>query len=307
MELTKGRLVALVVVTTAVGFVMASPSEIAWGRLVLTLLGTALTAAGSMALNEVMEMERDALMERTRHRPLPAGEIAPLHATVLGVAAAVAGVAILALAVNLLTAALDLAVVLLYVGVYTPLKPRTTLCTLAGAVCGAIPPMMGWTAASGSLGFGAWFLALVLFLWQIPHFLALAWMYRDDYARGGFKVLPVVDEDGRATTLMVNVYTLALLAITVAAALTGLVGLLFAVGALLLGGAMLALGVQLSRARSRRHARRLFFATLAYLPLLLTLMVADRSVPQPLHVTARTAAAAAGPATASDVVPAGLR
>ncbi len=277
VELTKARLVSLVTVTAAVGFVMGSRGEPALGRLALTLAGTALTAAGAMALNEVTERVRDAQMERTRRRPIPAGVVTPAQAAVFGVASAVAGTVLLAAAVNLLTAALGAVVVLLYTLVYTPLKPRTSLCTLVGALCGAIPPMMGWTAATGHVGFGAWVLSVVLFIWQIPHFLALSWVYREDYARGGFQVLSVVDPSGGATALMANLYIVALLPLGIVAALGGLTGWTFAAGGVLLGAGLLVLGTRLARDRSLRNARRLFLATLLYLPLLLGLMVADRS------------------------------
>jgi protoheme IX farnesyltransferase len=245
-------------------------------HLLWALLGTALTAAGAMALNELAERQRDARMERTRHRPLPAGEISARTALVFGVASAAAGIVVLAVTVNRLTAVLGLAVVLLYTLVYTPLKTRSSACTLVGAVCGAIPPMMGWAAASGTLAFGAWLLAAIMFLWQIPHFLALAWLYREDYARGGFRVLAVSDPSGGATVLMANLYIAALLPVGAAAALAGVSGWISAAGAALLGGTLLTLGVRLARARSEQNARRLFLATLAYLPLVLALLVADR-------------------------------
>jgi protoheme IX farnesyltransferase len=276
VELTKLRLVSLVLVTGGVGFIMAGGGVDDWSTLVWTLLGTGLTAAGAMALNEVIERHRDGRMVRTRNRPIPSGEIAPAQATVLGVGVSLAGVAVLAARANLLTAGLGAAVVLLYTLVYTPLKVRTTLCTLVGAVCGAIPPIMGWTAAAGSVGFGAWLLAAVLFLWQIPHFLSLAWLHRDDYVRGGFRVLPVIDSHGRATVALTNLYILALVPIGLAATLAGLTGWPAAFGGIILGVSLLAAGLHLARTRSHRSARRLFFATLAYLPLLLTLLVVAR-------------------------------
>ena len=275
-ELAKVRLIALVLVTTAVGFAMADAGSLWGARLVWTMLGTALAAAGSMALNQWLEADRDGMMERTRHRPLPAGLLSRRHALAFGTGAGAVGLAILLARVNLLTALLGLLVVVLYVAVYTPLKARTPLCTLAGAVCGAIPPMMGWSAAAGHLGFGAWLLAGVLFLWQIPHFLALAWLYRDDYRRGGFRMLPVLDSDGRVTAAFVMVYTAALLPVTVAAVAGGLAGRAYAAGAVALGAAFLVAAAGLAVVRSAASARRLFLASLLYLPLLLGLMVADR-------------------------------
>jgi len=247
--------------------------------LAATLVGTALAACGSMALNQVIEAERDARMERTCRRPIPTGAVTPRHAVVFGVTAAAAGLATLAALVNVLTAVLGLTVVLVYILVYTPLKPRSPLCTLAGAVCGAIPPMMGWTATGAALSFGAWLLAGVLFLWQIPHFLALAWLYRDDYARGGFRTLPAVDASGRVTGAMAVLYSLALLPVGVLAALGGLTGWRFAAAGLALGGGLVALASLLAVRRTEPLARRLFLATLAYLPLLLGAMVADRIQP----------------------------
>jgi len=275
-ELAKVRLASLVVVTAAVGYLMAGGAHHSGRTLAATLLGTALAAGGAMALNQFLEAERDARMDRTRNRPLPSGILTRRHALVFGLTVAASGLATLAAFVNLLTAALGLTVVLVYTLVYTPLKPRTPLCTLAGAVCGAIPPMMGWTATGAELSFGAWLLAGVLFLWQIPHFLALAWLYRDDYARGGFRTLPSVDASGRVTGAMAVLYSLALLPVGVLAALGGMTGWRFAAAALALGAVLVALASLLALRRTEPVARRLFLATLAYLPLLLGAMVADR-------------------------------
>ncbi len=277
LELTKARLVSLVVVTAAVGFAMAAPAGWSGARLAWTLLGTAFAAAGSMALNERIEVGPDALMDRTRLRPLPSGSLTLSYATRFGLVVSSAGIAVLYFGANFLTAALGLLVIALYTLVYTPMKRRTTACTLAGAVCGAIPPMMGWSASAGSLGFGAWVLAGILFLWQIPHFLSLAWLYREDYERGGFRMLPIGDPRGTATALMVTLYTTALLPVALAATFSGMTGWTFAAGSLVLGGALLALGAGLARTRSPEAARRMFYATLVYLPLLLGLMVADRA------------------------------
>ncbi len=275
-ELTKARLTALVVATTAVGFLMAGGGHHDGATLALTVLGTALAAAGAMAFNQVMEVARDARMERTKNRPIPTGVLTARHGLVFGVVVATVGLAILAAAANTLTALLGLTVVLVYTLVYTPLKSRSPLCTLAGAVCGAIPPMMGWTATGAPLAFGAWLLAGVLFLWQIPHFLALAWLYREDYARGGFRMLPVVDASGRSTGQAAVLYSMALLPVGVLAAVGGMTGWMFAAGSLALTGALVALALALAVRKTDAVARRLFLGTLAYLPLLLALMVADR-------------------------------
>jgi protoheme IX farnesyltransferase len=197
-----------------------------------------------------------------------------------------AGLAVLAVAANPVTALLGLIVVLTYTLVYTPLKPRTPLCTLAGAVCGAIPPMMGWAATGGGIGFGAWLLGGALFLWQIPHFLALAWLYREDYERGGFRMLPVVDASGRVTGQMAVLYSLALVPLGVLAALGGITGWLFAGGSVVLGSGLVALSMRLATLRTDSVARRLFLATLAYLPLLLGLMVADKLPAAPVLAVA---------------------
>jgi protoheme IX farnesyltransferase len=290
-QLTKVRLTLLVVTTTAVGCLMASGPRPNLATMAWTLLGTALAAAGSMALNQVLEVARDARMERTKDRPLPAGAIGRGHALVFGLATASGGVALLAAMATVLTALLGLAVVLLYTLVYTPLKPRTPLCTLAGAVCGAIPPLMGWTATGAALSFGAWVLAGVLFLWQIPHFLALAWLYREDYARGGFRMLPAVDPSGRVTGQMAVLYALALVPVGAVGVLGGVTGWVFAAGSLILGSALVAFALSLAGLRTDRVARRLFLATLAYLPLLLGLMVADKL---PAHAVRLAVAALAG-------------
>ncbi len=275
-ELTKARLVLLVMVTAGVGFLMATRGRPDLRALVLALVGTGLTAAGSMAFNELLETARDGRMERTRNRPLPAGTMTPRHALVIGLLTVAAGLLVLWLGAGRLSALLGLAVVLVYLLVYTPLKPRTPLCTLAGAVCGAIPPLIGWTATGAPLSFGAWLLAGVLFLWQIPHFLSLAWLYREDYLRGGFRMLPVVDRAGRTTGQMTVLYSLALMPVGVLALLGGVAGWVFAAGAFLLGLALATLSARLAVLRTEAVARLLFLATLAYLPLLLGLMVADK-------------------------------
>jgi protoheme IX farnesyltransferase len=290
-KLAKVRLTLLVVATTAVGFMMAGGPQGDPPTLVWTLLGTGLAAAGSMALNQVLEADRDARMERTRNRPLPAGAIGRPAAAIAGAVAAALGLAALTVRATVVTALLGLAVVLLYTLVYTPLKPRTPLCTLVGAVCGAIPPLMGWTATGATLSFGAWVLAGVLFLWQIPHFLALAWLYREDYARGGFRMLPAVDPSGSVTGQMAVLYALALVPVGAVGVLGRVTGWLFAAGSLVLGSALVGFALSLAALRTDRVARRLFLATLAYLPLLLGLMVADRL---PAHAVDLAVAALVG-------------
>lgn len=279
-ELSKARLSLLVAFTTAAGFALAAPSPFPWPLFALTAGGTLLSAMGANAFNQWMEAGRDARMERTRERPLPSGRIGPGHAALVSGAMVVAGTAVLIWATNLLTVALNLIVVGLYLLAYTPLKVRTTLSTLIGAVCGAIPPMMGFSAVTGRLGAGAWILGAVLFAWQIPHFLALAWIYREDYARGGYLMLPIQDTTGTTTFRMILLYTLALLPLGFMATLAGLTGWVSAALSLILGGLFLALTVRLFRRRRENHARQVFWASLAYLPLVLGCMVADR-VPPP--------------------------
>ncbi len=275
-ELFKLRLVTLVVLTAAAGYLLGAGDAWSGKTLLWTVLGTALAAAGSMALNQRLEMHRDARMERTRARPLPAGHLHPATATTVGILTALLGVLTLALGTGLRPTLLAAAVVLLYTLVYTPLKPRTSANTLIGAVCGAIPPMIGWAAARGELGVGAWLLFAVLFLWQVPHFLALAWMYRADYARGGFRMLPAEDPDGHLTGLAAVLHTAALAPIPLLATLHGLAGWISAAGGVVLVGWLLSAAVRMAQQRSDASARRLFLSTLGFLPLVLTLMLMNR-------------------------------
>lgn len=276
MELTKARLSGLVLLTTAVGFVLAQLQPIDWWRLLWTVLGTALAAGCASALNQIVELERDRRMHRTRQRPLPSGALSRGYSVAAAAVMGSGGVAILWLLVNLAAAALALATILVYVLLYTPLKTRSTLNTLVGAVCGAIPPMIGWVAATGSLDLGAWALGGVLFIWQIPHFLALAWLYREDYARGGFAMLPVIDRDGRLTCQVIVLTSMLLLPAGLLATLLNVSGYLYALGSLALGIWMLALAIRFYGARTEMNARSLFLASITYLPLLMCLMVMDR-------------------------------
>jgi protoheme IX farnesyltransferase len=275
LELAKARLAMLVLLTTVVGYVLAARGSLDPLTLAWTIAGTALTAFGANILNQWMEADRDRRMERTRNRPLPAGKVSKRKALVWGLASAVLGLAVLDLGTNRLTAALSLFVILLYVLVYTPLKVRTPLNTVIGAVCGAVPPMMGWTAAAGHLELGAWILGGILFVWQVPHFLSLAWLYRDDYARGGFRMMPAADPDGSITGRAAFIYALALLPITGALAAVGVTGVTYLVLSQLVGVAFAALGWTFARRRVRLNARRLFLASIIYLPILLGLMVTD--------------------------------
>lgn len=277
LELVKARLSGLVVITTLVGFLLADPGPIRWMALFWTLLGTSLIVGGANAFNQVIEVERDRRMTRTRNRPLPSGRLSRRHGFVFSMASSGAGLGILTVMANPLTGLLAFIAFAVYVAVYTPLKTRSTLCTLVGAVSGAIPPMMGWTASAGRLDLGAWLLFTLLFVWQIPHFLALAWMCREDYERGGYVMLPLIDPSGRATCRLVLLYSLLMLPVGIAFPLAGLAGWVYTLGSIALGAGMLALGVVLYRERTALNARRVFLASVIYLPLLLGLMLADRS------------------------------
>ena len=274
-ELSKARLNALVLGTTAVGFALA-PTEQPALVLFWTLVGTGLVAASASMLNQLVEMERDGRMLRTEHRPLPAGLVSRRSVFVVGVLLAYAGVVVLGLMVNLLASGLALANLLIYVLVYTPLKPRTTLNTLVGAICGSIPPMIGWAAATGDVSNGAWLLGAILFVWQLPHFFALAMMYRADYERGGFAMLPVVDERGEVTTQVILITSLILMPLGLSATALGISGLISGVVAVCLGGLMSWLSLMLYIRRTDQAARKVFFGSLAYLPIVLGVMVIDR-------------------------------
>ena len=276
LALTKPRVVAMVLVTTAVGFHLGSAGSPLFLRLLYTLAGTALAAGGTLALNQYMERDVDAQMDRTRHRPLPEGRVHPGEALVLGCVLLVAGVGVLALAVEPLAAVVTAAIAITYLFVYTPLKRVSSLCSLVGAVPGALPPVAGWAAARGTLGPEPWILFAIMFLWQIPHTLAIGRMYRDDYARAGIRVLPVVDRDGRTTGLQAVCTCLALLPVALLPTVVGLAGTAYFVVALVLGLAFLWSAVGLAQRGSSADARRLLFASLVYLPVVLAVMALDK-------------------------------
>ncbi|MFO0828062.1 MAG: heme o synthase [Phycisphaerales bacterium] len=281
-ELTKARLNGLVLVTTAVGYLLATTRTVDWNRFFWTMLGTACAAASASMLNQLLEKSRDGRMHRTRHRPLPSERISRPPVLIGGVLLAYAGVTILAVNVNLLTAMLALLNVGLYILVYTPLKPKTTLNTLVGAVCGAIPPMMGWSAVTGGVHTGAWILGAILFVWQMPHFLALAWMYRDDYRRGGMKMLAVVDPLGEITARTMVITSLLLAPLGLATTMAGLAGWVAAAVNLVLALMMTALAWGFYATRSDGAARRMFLASIIYLPLALVVLVLDRGSVSPV-------------------------
>lgn len=276
LELTKPRMNFLVLVTTAVGYYMAVRTSFDWLKLIHTLLGTALTAGAAAALNHYVERKYDALMKRTMDRPLPAGRVSPGEALFFGLALTMAGLGYLAMAVNVLTAFLGAFTLLSYVLIYTPMKRRSSLCTIVGAVPGAIPPVMGWTAVHNALSPEALALFGILFLWQMPHFLAIAVLYRSDYAAGGFKMLPVIDPDLTVTGRQIVVYSLSLIPATLIPAGLEMAGLLYLVLALILGLTFLVFSVSCAASRTRTDARRLFLASILYLPILLAAMMVSK-------------------------------
>ncbi len=278
VELSKLRLTGLVVVTAGTGYLLAGAGDKSGLALLAVVLGTALLSGGAAALNQVFEIAADARMPRTANRPLPAGRITAAHALAFGVFTGVAGFLLLLALGGSLAAGLGALTYVVYAFVYTPLKKVTTLCTPVGAAVGAIPPVIGWTAATGRIEAGAIVLAAILFTWQIPHFLAIAWLYRDDYALSGFKMLPLDDPGGRTTFAMVLLYSLALLPVTLVAAAVCFTGWLYPVGAILLGAGFAWLAVRLHRERTRAAARALFLSSLAYLPLLLLLLIFDSTL-----------------------------
>lgn len=276
VALTKPRVVLMVAITTGVGYYVGLPGMPDYARLAHLLAGTMLAAGGTLALNQYWERDVDARMERTRRRPLPEGRLEPAEALAFGVGLTVAGVAYLALLVNLLAAAVIGATALLYLFAYTPLKLRTPLCTLVGAVPGAAPPLAGWAGARDDLALGAWVLFAILFLWQLPHTLAIGRLYRADYARAGVRVLAVVDASGRRTERQILTGSLALLAASLGPWLIGLAGPVYVSGALVLGLGLVAVGAVQARVPSPAHARRVLVASLLYLPALFALLALDK-------------------------------
>jgi protoheme IX farnesyltransferase len=276
LELAKLRVVAMVLLTTCVGFYIGSPSVLDLSRLCHALVGTALAAAGALALNQYLERDVDARMQRTRRRPLPEGRLAPIEALAFGTLTAAAGLFYLIGSVNPLSALVAAAVVVSYLFVYTPLKQRSSLCSVVGAVPGALPPVIGVAAARANLGIEAWILFAILFLWQIPHSLAIAQLYREDYARAGVRLLPVIEPDGASTGRQVVLNSLALLAAGLTPTVVGLSGAIYFFAALLLGMGFLACAVLLAVRQRAADARRLLVASLLYLPALLLFMAFDR-------------------------------
>jgi protoheme IX farnesyltransferase len=276
LELTKPRVTLLVVLTTLVGFYLGARGEVNMILLLQALIGTALVAGGTSALNQYLERDIDAKMQRTRNRPLPTGRLSPRQALIFSSSIAFIGLLYLAFAVNLLTAALAAATLISYAFMYTPLKQKTSLSTLVGAVPGALPPVGGWTAARNDLSIEALVLFAILFLWQLPHVLAISWLYSEDYKRGGFPLLPILDPQGKSTSRQIVTNCLALLPVSLLPTIIGLAGPVYFVGALALGLAFLGFGILVAIEKDNLSARRLMLASLAYLPALLGLMTFDK-------------------------------
>ena len=276
VELTKPRITFMVVLTAAVGFILPHRGPLPLALFFHALVATGLVASGASALNQVMERDSDARMRRTADRPLPSGRMSPDGALAAGVALSLVGVLYLALAVNPLTALLGVAALVGYVFVYTPLKRVSSLSTIVGAVPGAIPPMMGWTAVRDAVEPGAWVLFAILFLWQLPHFLAIAWMCREDYARGGFPMLSVLDPDGGQTSRQAVLWAAALIPVSLLPTVLGLTGAVYFTGTLVAGLLFLASTFGFSRRRSHGAARRVLLVSVLYLPAILGVMLVDR-------------------------------
>ena len=275
-DLVKARLTTLVLMTTLVGFYLGWRGPMDFSLMFHLLAATALVASGAAALNQLLERDYDAQMRRTQDRPLPSGRLQPQTVLVFGVTCALVGLIYLALVVNLLTSLVGAITLLAYLLIYTPLKRVTWLNTNIGAVPGALPALMGWTAARGELSGEGWALFAIVAFWQIPHFMAIAWLYRDEYARAGFKMLPVVDADGRRTGVQAVSHTLALLAVSLAPFLFNVAGPLYLAGAMVCGAGYLWCALRFARELTLARARRLFLASILYLPLLLALMVWDK-------------------------------
>ena len=276
LELTKPRVVLMVLVTTATGFYLGVQGATEYLTLLHTLIGTALAGGGTLALNQVMEREADAQMHRTRFRPLPDGRLQPREALVFGTIITLMGLGYLLWMVSGLSALVTTTIVVTYLFAYTPLKQRTSLCSIVGAIPGALPPVIGWAAARDTLSLEAWILFAIMFLWQMPHSLAIGWLYREDYANAGFRLLPVIDRDGSVTGRQVVLNCTALLVVGLLPTLIGFAGVIYFFAALTLGSVFLWYGLRLAALRSVASARHLLFASLIYLPVLLAVLAFDK-------------------------------
>jgi heme o synthase len=276
LELTKPRITVLILICTAVGYVFGSAHSFRLSLLVHVLLGTALMASGTSALNQWVEADTDARMRRTRNRPIASGRMTRIHGFAFGALLSAAGFTELWYGANALAAALGLFTLATYILLYTPLKRRSAACTTVGALPGAMPPLIGYAAASGVLDAKALALFLILFVWQFPHFYAIAWMYREDYARGGIRMLPVIEPDGESTARRIVACSVLLIPISLVPGLAGMTGTLYAIAAIAAGLVLLYYGVRLGRERSLGGARRVLLASVLYLPVVLAVMVLDR-------------------------------
>jgi len=276
VALTKPRLNILVVATSAAGYYLGAPGPLNFPAMAAAVSGTALVAGGSAALNQVYERDTDAMMRRTRMRPLPDGRVPASDARVFGIVLSAAGLLMLGTLVNLPATALALATLIVYLVIYTPMKRRSPMATLVGAVPGALPPLIGWVAAHGGVNAGGAALFLIVFLWQIPHFMAIAWLYRDDYGKAGFPMLPVIEPDGRRTGRQAVAYAAALVPASLVPAVIGLSGSVYAAVALVLGIALVWLAARFALRRNDSAARWLFLSSIAYLPILWIVMMADK-------------------------------
>jgi len=275
LELTKPRVTWLIVMSTAVGYYFGHSGPWSLWTVVHTLLGTALIASGTAALNQWYERDADSRMRRTQLRPLPAGRLKPNQALWFGIGLAVAGGAELGFAVNWFASALGLTTLLMYLCLYTPLKQKTWWSTTVGAVPGAMPPLIGYAAAANHLNPDAWVLAAILFLWQFPHFYAIAWMYREDYSRAGIRMLPVMEPDGESTARQILLYSVLLIPISLLPKWMGMTGTIYLIGASALGLLFLYSGIRVSLDRTKVRARKVLLASVVYLPALYVLMVLD--------------------------------
>jgi protoheme IX farnesyltransferase len=278
LELTKPRITVLILICTAVGYSFGYRTSFRLATLIYVLLGTALMASGTSALNQWYESDSDTKMRRTCERPIPGGRIKRRHGFVFGVLLSAAGFAGVGFGTNALTAELGMFTLLSYMLVYTPLKRRSPICTTIGALPGAMPPLIGYAAASGSLDTRAGALFLILFLWQFPHFYAIAWMYREDYARGGIRMLPVIEPDGESTARRIVACSVLLIPISLIPRALGMTGSIYMAAAIAAGLGLLYFGVRLDRERTFASARRVLLASVLYLPVLLAMMVIDRRV-----------------------------
>jgi protoheme IX farnesyltransferase len=278
LTLTKPRLNLLVLITSAAAYFLGGGNELPWMRLVHTIVGTGLVAGGASALNQLWERDTDRLMRRTRLRPLPDARLHPQDAMWFGIALSAVGIAELTLGVNPLTAGVAGATLASYVLLYTPLKLRTSLSTVVGAVPGALPAVIGWAAATNSLSVEGWVLFGIVFMWQMPHFLAIAWMFREDYANAGMPLLPVVQPDGRTTAHQALLYSAGLIPVSFLPTAVGLASAYYLVGAMALGAVVIVLSLEFASTRGMRAAKRLFFATILYLPLLWIVLLADHFI-----------------------------